>query len=197
MMPSEKKSATAPAKSNEENWRAHFQAWRVPRAADFQALISLADVGRQAVGLGEDLAVNEVVPTGLSVAGEGQRLHVVPAAGIQVTSGVGLIVGAGLKAASDGLSLQLQSGLAIINKKDVTVAAKLPLLQEKGALTIKSGNGVAVLDEHEQELSLKLATTSPGLTLIGGVLSVCCAPNGGLTIIDGKVTLDLEWLMDQ
>lgn len=194
MMPPEKKSATTPAKPTEENWRIHFQAWRVPRAADFQALISLAEVGRQAVGLGEDLAINETVPTGLSVAGEGQPLHVVAAEGLQVTSGVGLKVGAGLKAMSDGLSLQVQDGLAILNE-DVTVAARLPLAQENDALTIKSGNGVAFRDDDE--LSLKLATTSPGLTLIGGGLSVCCAPNGGLTIIDGKVTLDLEWLMDQ
>ncbi|MBV4482641.1 hypothetical protein [Pseudomonas khavaziana] len=194
MMSPQKKSAPAPAKLDEENWRTHFQAWRVPRAADFQALISLAEVGRQAVGLGEDLAVSGDVPTGLSVAGEGLPLQVVPAAGLHITSGVGLKVGAGLKVASDGLSLQLQGGLAILNK-DVTVAARLPLSQENDALTIKSGNGVAVRDDHG--LSLKLAPTSPCLTLSDGGLSVCCAPNGGLTVIDGKLTLDLEWLMDQ
>ncbi|WP_046072373.1 hypothetical protein [Pseudomonas synxantha] len=194
MMPPKKKSETAPAKPPEENWRTHFQAWRVPRAADFQALISLAEVGRQAVGLGEDLAVNETVPTGLSIANEDRSLHVMPAAGLHITSGVGLKVGDGLKAASDGLSLQFQGGLAIHNQ-NVTVAAKLPLTQETGALTIKSGNGVTVRDDYV--VSLKLATTSPGLRLSDGGLAVCCAPNGGLKVIDGKLTLDLEWLMDQ
>lgn len=193
-MPPGKKSATAAAKPTEENWRTRFQAWRVPRAADFQALISLAEVGRQAVGLDEDLAVSETVSTGLNFAGEGQPLHVMPAAGLQVTDGVGLKVGAGLKVTPDGLSLQLQGGLAISNK-DVTVAAKLPLSQENGALSIKYGNGVTIRDDSE--LSLMLATTSPGLTLSDGGLSVCCAPNGGLTVINGKLTLDLDWLMDQ
>lgn len=172
-----------------------FAAWAVPQEKDFQALISLAEIGCQAVA---DL---ELAATGLANAGgtkplqvvlnTDQGLHLTPGSGI----GLNVNVSGGLQVVAGGLSIKTGTGIAIEPTTQVLTLQKLgePLSQKQGMLEIIRGKEMMSGDT----LGLT-ADASRGMAVSINGLRIHCSPTGGLIVdANGQLTLDLEYLMDR
>lgn len=175
--------------------KSRFKAWVAPQQADFYALIALAGIGHEAVGL--SLVEENAAPVGLVFNGTAGPLCLVlqSAGGLQLADGsVVLRAGDGCELGSAGLSLKLlqRGGLAVEGGALVLKVRGASLSQESNTLTTVVGDGV----QNNPKLALKLAEGAHALRLGVQGLAVCCDAAGGLTInAEGKLTLDLDFLM--
>ena len=183
------------ARISVEALKKSFSAWAVPQEKDFQALISLAEVGCQAVA-GVELAATGLASAGGTkplqvVLGIGQGLHLTPGSGIELN----VNVSAGLQVGAGGLSVKTGTGIAIDPTTQALTLQKLgaPLSQKQGILEVIRGEEMMSGDA----LGLTADASRSMAVSING-LSIHCSPTGGLIVdANGQLTLDLEYLMDR
>ncbi|EDT38415.1 hypothetical protein [Burkholderia ambifaria] len=182
--------------------REAFGAWAVPVERDFQDLIFLADIGRQALGLDENMVPPAKSPqTGLGItSGDGSidvRLDGLGGLGrMSANAGIALTCGTGLAMGADGLTVDRGAGFDFDTRSGGLMLSMIaPLSQANEVLEIVRGAGIG---HHGAEPgALALLSDPQSLRVDGTGLAIICSPGGGLTVDDqGQLTIDIESLMD-
>lgn len=177
-----KKEESAVKRMSLAQLRSAFEAGAIPTDSDYAALIARADIGRQAVGLCEDLKTVRKNQTGLSWAANGP-LTIKLATGVNDKSG--------LKLTTEGVGVKAGAGIQV-DKQGVAVRAVGALGVNEQGLHLKLGPG---LELTSTEVTLKLRDKS-GLALERNGLAVRLAENSGISTENGlSLIVDSSFLV--
>ncbi|MBV4482642.1 hypothetical protein [Pseudomonas khavaziana] len=155
--------------------RSAFETGAIPTDSDYAALIARADIGRQAVGLSEDLKTVTENQTGLSWTANGPLTIKLAAdaddkSGLKLTTeGVGVKAGAGIQVDKQGVAVRAVGALSADEQGlHLKLGPGLELADNKVTLNLKDGSGLVL---EESGLAVKLAemsgmSTEKGLSLI-------------------------------
>lgn len=180
-----KKKASLEKKMSLAHLRSAFETGAIPTDSDYAALIARADIGRQAVGLSEDLNTVTEDQTGLSwTANEPLTIKLATGAnndnesGLELTEkGVGVKPGAGIQVDGLGVAVRAVGALSANGK----------------GLHLKLGPGLGLTTDNEVTLKLK---NSSALTLENNELAVKLAEKSGMSTENGlSLIVDPEFLV--
>ncbi|AKA86360.1 hypothetical protein [Pseudomonas synxantha] len=152
--------------------RSAFETGAIPTDSDYAALIARADIGRQAVGLSEDLNTVTENQTGLSWTANGP---------LTIKLATGANNESGLKLTENGVEVQAGAGIQV-DDQGVAVRAVGALSADEKGLHLKLGPGLELTADSKVTLKLK---NSSGLTLEKNELAVKLAEKSGMSTENG------------
>lgn len=195
-----KKEASSVKKVSLAHLRSAFETGAIPTDSDYAALIARADIGRQAVGLSEDLNTVTENQTGLSWTANGPLTIKLAKgtnneSGLELTAkGVGVKPGAGIRVDDLGVAVRAVGALSADEQGlHLKLGPGLELADNEVTLNLKDGSGLVL---EESGLAVKLAkmsgmSTEKGLSLIVDPKFLVQNENG-LSLVAGVVKKAVE-----
>lgn len=178
-----KKEASSVKKVSLAQLRSAFETGAIPTNSDYAALIARADIGRQAVGLSEDLNTVTENKTGLSWTANGP---------LTIKLATGTNNESGLKLTAKGVGVEPGAGIRV-DDLGVAVRAVGALIADEKGLYLRLGPGLELTKDNEVTLKLK---NSSGLTLEKNELAVKLAEKSGMSTENGlSLIVDPKFLV--